>query len=53
MKTKLIFVSGNEADAGEFDDSGKAIYKVEGGIHDGHEVTFCTEKHNCGAYGEK
>jgi hypothetical protein len=52
MSKKLIFVSGNVADAGQFDDSGEAHYHVQGGEHDSHEVTIYTEKHNCGAYGE-
>jgi hypothetical protein len=51
---KLIFISGDGdvADAGQFDDSGSAIYRVQGGEHDGHKIVICTEKHNCGAYGE-
>jgi hypothetical protein len=49
---KLIFISGENADAGQFDDSGSAVYRVQGGKHDGHQVTISTEKHNCGAYGE-
>ena len=52
MNEKLVFVSGTIVDAGKFDDEGVAIYRVEGGLHDGHEITVMSEKHNCGAYGE-
>ena len=47
----LVFVEGQEADAGQLDDWGEAKAVVVGGIHTGHTVTMYTEKHNCGAYG--
>ena len=50
MDKKLILVSGTVADGSEFDDSGRATYRVEGGNHDGHTVTIDTAKYNCGVY---
>lgn len=48
----LIGIQGDEADYSQLDSQGEYTATVEGGDHDGHQVTVFTEKHNCGAYGE-
>jgi len=51
-KVKLVLIGGNVANDGELDDEGEAVYRVQGGEHNEHVITICTEKHNCGAWGE-
>ena len=53
MLGTLVNWEGSEADYGELDSLGTATATVKDGPHNGHTVTVYTEKHNCGAHGER
>lgn len=46
MSKKLVYMNGAQLEGGV-----TATYTVRGGPHNGHIVTFYTERHDCGVHG--